>query len=241
MVIYIITSVSLLLCTIHILRETKTKNLERTASKTTPSPTTRCTVEERDLCFVCFRGEHLEGEERLWHNWETSKAFTCQVCAQRDATLVCAECPDKGPESRGGKRGKRPGRGAPGTTPSSSADVGGGSGGVVLCDNCWERTHAHEDVRHHTRFTVDQWAARARGGGTPVEEGGGSLTLLQAKEAGGGGVVAQNEVMAIVEPTGWGDTSGGGGDHHGDGGDAAAYEYDYDYSGGAEQYDHEPY
>ncbi|CAM9944551.1 unnamed protein product, partial [Ectocarpus sp. 6 AP-2014] len=78
----------------------------RCSSCQTQLASRRCTVEERDLCFVCFRGEHLEGEERLWHNWETSKAFTCQVCAQRDATLVCAECPDKGPESRGGKRGK---------------------------------------------------------------------------------------------------------------------------------------
>lgn len=24
----------------------------------------RCTVEERDLCFVCYRQEHLEGNER---------------------------------------------------------------------------------------------------------------------------------------------------------------------------------
>lgn len=186
---------------------------------------------------MCYRGEHIEGEERLWHNWETSKAFTCQICAQRDATLVCTECPDKDSKNRGGgKGGKRPGGGTPGMP--SSADVSGSSG-VVLCDNCWERTHAHEDVRYHTRVTVDQWASRAWGGETPAEEEEGSLMLVQAEGAGGGGVAAQNEVMAIVEPTGWGDNDGG--DHHGDGGDVAAYEYDYDYSGGAEQYGREPY
>ncbi|CAM9266001.1 unnamed protein product, partial [Scytosiphon promiscuus] len=56
----------------------------------------RCTVEERDLCFACFRREHLgvdvDDEQRIWHSWETSKALTCQICNQRDGTIVCSVC-----------------------------------------------------------------------------------------------------------------------------------------------------
>lgn len=199
------------------------------ATKTTTTTITRCTVEERDLCFVCHRNEHIEGEERLWHEWETSKAYTCRICAQRDATVVCCDCADKGPsqDNNNNKSGTKKASGG-----------GGDSGGLVLCDNCWERTHAHADVRHHRGISIDQWAARDRAmGGVADDAEGDNQGVLLLERGGEAAEEGQEEQqVALVESAGW--DEGGG-----------AYDYDYAAGGivaydeyaGAEQYGHEPY
>ncbi len=212
----------------------------------------RCVVEERDLCFVCYRSEHLEGKERLWHRWETSKAFTCQVCAQRDVTVVCSVCADKSSE---GSTKRRTGSGA-------GRGESGGDGGLMLCDSCWERTHAHQDVRHHEGLTIDRWAGRNRKGEGVSAAGGerqeGGRGLLEAE-------TAPEQRVALVETTAdWGE-EGAGAFGYGEaeaapkqqvalvetvgGGEDGAWTVEYGYADGAvareytgaEQYGHEPY
>ncbi|CAM9489006.1 unnamed protein product, partial [Discosporangium mesarthrocarpum] len=51
----------------------------------------RCDREGRDLCFSCYRSEHLEGRG-CWHPWSQAEVHVCQVCGQRDTTLVCRDC-----------------------------------------------------------------------------------------------------------------------------------------------------
>lgn len=87
---------------------------------------TRCTVEEQDLCFACYRREHLQGDDACWHIWKPSTARTCKICDVRDAAVVCVDC-------------------------NNAAD-----GGMALCDNCWTRTHAHLSVETHRSYRVEQ-------------------------------------------------------------------------------------
>lgn len=110
-------------------------------------------MDQRDLCFVCYRQEHLQGDEGCWHPWEPAKTYTCRVCGQRDATIVCTNCNDNSAQEN-----------KSGSTDQQRGVVGGGTGqgGLTLCDNCWDRTHSHSGVRHHRGVTVEQWVSRDR-------------------------------------------------------------------------------
>lgn len=107
----------------------------------------------------------------------------------------------------------------------------------MLCDTCWERTHAHADVRHHQAISIDQWAARDRAVDGDVAAGGGQGVLLLE----GGGEAAegtQDQQVALVDSADWGGS-----------GEEEACEYDYAAGGvvaygeyaGAEHYGHEQY
>lgn len=204
-----------------------------TANVCTIKQQARCTVEERDLCFVCYRNEHIEGEERLWHDWETSKAYTCRICVQRDATVVCPDCADKG-HSQDTNRRERAGGHGKGEVPGGGG--GGDNGGLVLCDTCWERTHAHADVQHHKEISIDQWAARVRVMEGVAVAGGDQGGWLKGRGEVADEAQEEEQQVALVESadSDW-DGSGGAYDFDYDG-SVAAFEY-----AGAAQYGHEPY
>lgn len=75
----------------HLRREDKPPSYLRCLSCKTQLATRRCKLERRDLCFICYRREHLEGDG-CWHDWESSAFQPCGVCTQHKATEVCPGC-----------------------------------------------------------------------------------------------------------------------------------------------------
>lgn len=51
-------------------------------------------MERLDLCFACYRRDHLLGgdENACWHAWTQSEVRTCRTCKQRDASSDSTEC-----------------------------------------------------------------------------------------------------------------------------------------------------
>lgn len=99
------------------MREDVPPGYRRCHSCNTHLATRRCKTERRDLCFVCYRREHLEGDG-CWHDWESTETqTTCGVCGQLG-----------GDDS---------------TTFSSTGEH---SRGLPCCNACWGRTHAQPDT-----------------------------------------------------------------------------------------------
>lgn len=109
-------------------------------------------------------------DEGCWHEWEASKTYTCSICGQRDATTVCPDC------GKGSDNGEE--------------DAAGWEG-IILCDNCWQRTHAYPDARHHQCIALELWLARNSRGG----EGGEHSMLKEgvSQDPGSGGLLERAE------------------------------------------------